>query len=93
MHKEELRRKIFIITSSMFWLAEIVGRKMSMVLCHSDPDLLTDIVRPYYHQVIVVKNKPHRKHLSSSLDFVTTYKEIRTNSFILIVPIYSKGEK
>lgn len=56
-------------------------RKVSMVSCHSKPDLLTDKIRPYYHQVIVVKNKPHRKHLSSSLDLVTTYEEIRANSF------------
>jgi len=28
-------------------------------------------------EVIVVKNKPHRKHLSGSSDLVTTYEEIR----------------
>lgn len=93
LKQETLCKKIFIITSSMLWLTEIVSRKMSMVSCHSKPDFLTDVIRPYYHQFIMVKKKPHRKHLSSSLDLVTTYKEIRANSFTLIVPISSKGEK
>lgn len=51
-----------IITSPPYWQliehkdnrANCGQRKMSMVSCHSNPDLLTDTMCPYYHQVILI---------------------------------------